>query len=72
MQRALTTAALAAVALSLTGCMGSQTGKALNAFDSKTHWDSDYSESYKSHSFWYSGYSDEQIEKAESGKKGDE
>lgn len=59
--------ALAFCAIGLAACQGSQTGKALNAYDFKykdSIWNSDHSGAYNSHSFWYSGYSDEDIEKA--------
>ena len=54
---------LTTAALSLSACTGSQTGKALNAFDSKSHWTTDYSEPLHSNSFWYSGYSEEELNK---------
>ena len=60
--------ALVGMTLLLAACTGSQTGKALNAFDSKSFWETDYSEPLHSNSFWYSGYSDEQIDKAETPK----
>lgn len=59
-----------AITALLSGCMGSQTGKGLNAFDSKSFWESNYGDPISSHSFWYSGYSDEEIEKAEKGSGG--
>jgi len=56
--------ALAFAAFLLAACQGSQSGKALNAFDSKSFWESDYSDINSSESFWYSGYSDDDVKKA--------
>ncbi|OYW13603.1 MAG: hypothetical protein B7X02_01825 [Rhodospirillales bacterium 12-54-5] len=58
---------LSVAACVLAGCMGSQKGNGFNSFDYKykdSIWNSDYSAPYKSHSFWYSGYSDDDIENA--------
>ncbi len=55
---------LLGAAVMLGACSGSQTGKGLNAFDSKSFWNSDYSDYYTNDSFYYSGYSEEQVHKA--------